>query len=59
MCTYVGDTNGRLGRGHHVVFTHDFVSVQRIVISPHSDWPACAVDVVERRRREGGAAPAS
>jgi hypothetical protein len=48
MCAYVGDTNGRLGRGHHVVFTHDFVSVQRIVISPHSDWPACAVDVVER-----------
>jgi hypothetical protein len=47
MCTYVGDTNSRLVRGHHV-FTHDFVSVQRIVISLHSEWPARAVDVVER-----------
>jgi hypothetical protein len=47
MCTYVGDTNGRLVCGHHV-FTHDFVSVQQIVLPPHSDWPACAVDVVER-----------
>ena len=47
MCTHVGDTDGRLGREHHV-FTHDFVPVQWIVLSPHSDWPACAVDVVER-----------
>ena len=49
MCTYVGDTNGRLVRGHHVS-AHDVVSVQRIVLSPRSDWPACAVDIVERPR---------
>jgi hypothetical protein len=48
MCTYVGDTNGRLVAGNHGIFARDFVSVQRIVISPHQDWPACAVHVVER-----------
>ena len=47
MCTYVGGTNGRVARGDHV-FTHDVVSVQRIVLSPDSDWPACTVDIVER-----------
>ena len=46
-CTYVGDTNGRFARGDHAL-THDVVSVQRIVLSPYSDWPTWAVDVVER-----------
>ena len=46
MCTYVGGTSGRLVHGHHV-FTNDFVSIQRIIFSPRSDWPTCAVDVVE------------
>jgi hypothetical protein len=49
MCTYVGDTNGRLVRGHHIS-AHDVVSVRRIVLSPRLDWPACAVDIVERPR---------